>query len=326
MSEPTTLEEKKNNKNNSKKINWLSFGINFASSLFYLSSGIIVVSSISLYTALVAESKILSILPDDKISKRDVFTNITKIYSGFPPSIKNIYKTPLTIDADNNAFIKSNPILDKLLDTDFQLVHYLQEIIFSMINKNYSFINVLYGLAYKLPESVVLCVFMYLSPLIWFVMFFVNMVLAGFYHLYHLGDYFKTKSGEGKDAKWDGYKSYYSISSWFFIIVYAFFAMFPLIMTGLPGAVMLYSFLSPLFVEMTNKNTNKSYGFTDFVIDMLSYKRQVIMFLLSFTLLKVVYINLGIYNAMSCFVAIIGLALFTSIYSQYIPPCMTKRK
>ena len=326
MSEPTTLQEKKNNKNNSNKINWLSFGINFASSLFYLSSGIIVVSSISLYTALVAESKILSILPDDKISKRDIFTNITKIYSGFPPSIKNIYKTPLTVDGDTNAFIKSNPILDKLIDTDFQLVHYLQEIIFSMINKNYSFINILYGLAYKLPESFVFCVSMYLSPLIWFVMFFVNMVLAGFYHLYHLGDYFKTKSGEGKDAKWDGSKSYYSISSWFFIIIYASFAMFPLIMTGLPGAVVLYSFLSPLFVEMTNKNTNKSYGFTDFVIDMLSYKRQVIMFLLSLTLLKVVYINLGVYNAMSCFVAIVGLALFTSIYSQYIPPCITKRK
>jgi hypothetical protein len=326
MSEPTTLEEKKNNKNSSNKINWGAFGVNLASSLFYLSSGIIIVSSVSLYTALVAESNILSILPDDKISKRDIFTNITKIYSGFPPSIKNIYKTPLTVDADTNSFIKSNSILDKLLDTDFQLVHYLQEIIFSMINKNYSIINILYGLMYKLPESLVLWLSMYLSPLIWFLMFFVNMGLAGFYHLYHLGDYFKTKSGEGKDAKWNGFKSYYSISTWFFIIMYMMFAMFPLIMSALPGAVMLYSFLSPLWVEMTNKNTNKSYGFTDFLTDMISYKRQVIMWLISFTLLKVVYINLGVYNAMSCFVAIVGLALFTSIYSQYIPPCISKRK
>jgi hypothetical protein len=326
MSESTTLEEKKNNKNNSNKINWVSFGLNFASSLFYLTGGIIVISSVSLYTALVAESNILSILPDNKISKHDIFTNITKIYTGFPPSIKNIYKTPLTVDADNNDFIKSNSILDKLLDTDFQLVHYLQEIIFSMINKNYSIINILYGLAYKLPESLVFCVSMYISPLIWFLMFFVNIGLAAFYHLYHIGDYFNTKSGNGKDAKWNGFKSYYSVFSWFYIIMYAFFAMLPCIMSVLPIVVMLYSFLSPLWVEMTNKNTNKSFGFIDFLKDMLSYKRQVIMWLVSFILLKAVYINMGVYNTMTCFVAIVGLALFTSIYSQYIPPCITKRK
>lgn len=301
--------KKKNN------VNWVDFGLNLSSSLFWLLNGIFFVSTITLYTTLLAETKLLSLDKPSKIDYKEVVTHTVRVYSGLIPKLKNVYETKLTFDSKevydkltNNMFMK------QLNGSTFPLIHFLKEVLVSMIGNNYKIINAIYSMAYKLPESVVMCAFLYISPIIWFLMFLLNIVMAFFYHIVHFKEFF-TKYDEGSKK----FESSYSFMNWVIYFLYVFFLFLPIIMFGLPSISMLFTIIAPLFIYGVLSNNDKPYNFVQFLYDTLSYKRQVIMLLISYVVLKTVFVHLGTYNGIGCFSAMLFLFTFTKIYNQYIP-------
>jgi hypothetical protein len=73
------------------------------------------------------------------------------------------------------------------------------------------------------------------------------------------------------------------------------------------------------------KGSSSNYDFFQFLGNALSYKRQLIMWILSIVLLKVTASTLGMYPAVGCLAAILVLAGATSIFSKYIPACAMKK-
>lgn len=303
--------------------NWIEFGFNLSSSMFFLINGIVFIGSLSLYTTLIAQTNLLdlkfSAQNKGENKTENVVAHTTKIYSGFPPHLDKEIKTDLTLEQKSIDAMLDNKLINGLKKSNITIVHFIKEVLFSMISNNYMVINTVYGFLYNFSESITLCLSLYLTPFLWFIMFFVNILLAGIYHLINFKEYFASCFGEGNCS---GYS--YTPINFMITFSYALFFALPMILFVYPTITMLYSYLSPLLAVFSNKKTGKKYNFLEYAIDMISYKRQLIMWLISLTVVRVVYMSLGIYDAISCLISIIILATFTRIYSQYVPDCGKK--
>jgi hypothetical protein len=306
----TTSSKKKN------VVDWLGFGMNLSSSMFWLMNGIFMVSTITLYTTLLAETKMLSLDKAPKNISSEVITHTVRVYSGLIPKLKSVYETKLMFNSNEvHEKLTNNTLMKLMNESTFPLVNFLKEVLTGMINTNFKIINSIYSVAYKLPESVVMCLFLYLSPIIWILMFFLNILTAIIYHMVNFKDYFTEYNESTK--KFDS--GAYTISNFVITFMYVFFLFLPFVFFGLPLVSMLFTICAPLLIGCVNSNNDKKYNFIQFVYDMLSYKRQVIMLLVSYTLLKVVFSNLGTYNGIACFVALLFLFIFSKVFNQYIP-------
>jgi len=305
------------------KIDWVGFGFNLSSSMFFLINGIVFIGSLSLYTSLIAQTDLLdlniSTQNNGENKTANAIAHITRIYSGFPPHLDKEIKTELTLEQKSINAMLDNKLINGLKKSNITLVHFIKEVLFSMISNNYMVINTVYGMLYKIPESIALCLSLFITPLLWLIMFFINISMAGIYHIVHFKEYFASCSGEGNCGGYSFTPIHFMIS-----FSYALFFALPMILFVYPIIAIFYSYLSPLLVVFSNKKTGKKYNFLEYAIDMISYKRQLIMWLISLTVVRVVYMNLGIYDAISCLVSIIILAAFTRIYSQYVPDCGKK--
>ena len=301
-----------------KGIDWIGFGMNLSSSMFWLMSGIFMVSTITLYTTLLAETKLLSLDKAPKNITSEVVTHTVRVYAGLIPKLKSVYETKLAFTS-NDVYEKltNNTLMKMMNESTFPLVNFLKEVLMGMINTNFKIINSIYSVAYKLPESVVMCLFLYLSPIIWLLMFFLNILSAVIYHMVNFKDYFTEYNESTK--KFD--QGAYTITNFAITFMYVIFLFAPFVLFGLPGVSMLFTIFAPLLITGINTNNDKKYNFIQFVYDMLSYKRQVIMFLISFTLLKVVFSDLVTYNGIACSLALLFLFVFTKIFNQYVPEC-----
>lgn len=307
-------------------INWVDIGQKFSSSIFWLTGGILFISTITLYTTLLAETNMLSFTKKvDKIKNIVETHNVKNYGDGFLPKYMGSEKTPIRFNQDDVVdALSNNTFMNILNESTIPLVHFLKLILTSMINNNWTMITSLYGVAYKLPESFVMCAFMYITPFIWFIMFFINIFMAFVYHIINFKQFFSVYTPDSKPPVFT--QTFSSISNWCMCFVYMIFLMFPLVVIGLPLISMAYSILAPLLIPCETEHNSKSYDFAKFVYDLILYKRQVIMLLVSFVLLKVIYANIGTTEAMSCFAAIIFLMTFTKLYSQYIPDFKKKHK
>ena len=302
---------------NNKSINWIEFGFNLSSSLFFLMTGILVISSMSLYTAKVAASGALSGSPPT-----NVFTNVINETSGFPPKAGKTYKMEIGFDTtptfSEQPWVKKieNFIINEL--SILPIIYYLFKIIIDVIEMHITVIEKVYTQVNKLPESVIMCLFLFLSPIFWFIMFFVNFIIIGVHHVINIKHAFTDPSKKGNEPSW------INPIYWCVFIFYSIFMMFPFQIFEIGPLIMLCSYFYPLFVTGYSVKNSRSYNFFTSIVDMCMYKRQVILWLISLTFLRCVIMNLDIYNAVGCGIAIIGLAAFSNIYSQYMPPCLTK--
>ena len=184
------------------KIDWVSFGFSLSSSMFFLINGIVFIGSLSLYTSLIAQTDLLD-LKFSTQNKGDDYTNktatsvahITRIYSGFPPHLDKEIKTEFTLEQKSIDAMLDNKLINGFKKSNITIVHFMKEILFSMISNNYMVINVVYGMLYKIPESIALCLSLFLTPLLWFIMFFINIPMAGIYHIVHFKEYFASFLG-----------------------------------------------------------------------------------------------------------------------------------
>jgi hypothetical protein len=304
-------------------INWVDIGNKFTSSMFWLSTGILFISTITLYTTLLAETNMLSFTKKSDKTKSIVETHNVKIYGDWF-KYTGSEKTPLRFNEDDVVdTLSNNKFMNLLNESTYPLINFLKIILKSMISNNWTMITSIFGPAYSLPESLVMCLFIYITPFIWMIMFFINIFMAFVYHIIHFKQFFTAYTPDSKPPIFT--QSFSTLSNWFIYIVYMIFLMVPLVMIGLPVISMSYSILTPLLIPCETEHNSKSYDFKKFIYDLIVYKRQVIMLLVSFTLLNVIYTNIGTTEAISCFGAIAFLMVFTKLYSQYIPDPKSKK-
>lgn len=305
-------------------IDWIDIGKKLSSNIYWLSIGILIVSSITLYTTLLAETNMLGFTKKgDKIKNIVEAHNVRDYGSGFLPKYQGSEKTPIRFNQDDVInTLTDNTFMNLLNDSTFPLIHFLKLVLTSMISNNWTIITTLFGAAYKLPESLVMIFFMYVTPFIWFIMFFINILMAFIYHIIHFKQFFTTYDVDSKPPTFT--QTFSSFTNWFIYFIYVIFLLFPLVVIGLPFISMMYSIITPLLIPCETNHNSKSYDFLKFVYDFIVYKRQVIMLLISFTLLNVIYTNIGTTEAISCLGAIVFLMTFTKLYSQYIPDAKSK--
>jgi hypothetical protein len=305
-------------------INWVDIGKKLSSNMFWLSGGILIISSITLYTTLLAETKMLSFTTKTGEIKNIVQTHNVRDYgSGFLPKYQGSDKTPVEFNqGDVVDALTNNTFMNLLNESKFSLIHFLKLVLTSMISNNWTMITSIFGLAYKLPESLVMIASMYVTPFVWFIMFFINIFMAFIYHIIHFKQFFTTYDVDSNPPTFT--QTFSSFTNWFIYFIYVIFLLFPMVVIGLPIISMTYSILAPLLIPCETQHNNKSYDFSKFVYDFIVYKRQVIMLLISFTLLNTIYTNIGTTEAISCLLAILFLMTFTKLYSPYIPDSKSK--
>lgn len=288
-------------------------------SYFLLSTGFII-GAISLYITKIVDTKMLAVgVVQPTIAKATVDMNIVNIYSGwFPPVLTKMYKSEYIFDSKTvNEQLSNNFVFKFLNKTNVSVLHYVKEVLFSMINTNYAIINIVYGFGNLLPESLTMFLYAFITPLLMFAMLFLNIFIGFVCHIMNIPEMFKTSS-DGK--AWSG-PNYANPSSLLSMWVYTMFMAFFSIVFTFPFIVTAFSFLSPLLVAGENHKNHEKYNYMEFFLDLISYKRQQLVWIISYIFLNCTLAFMGKSSMFGILFAICGLAFFTKIYSKYIPEC-----
>jgi phosphotransferase system glucose/maltose/N-acetylglucosamine-specific IIC component len=83
--------------------------------------------------------------------------------------------------------------------------------------------------------------------------------------------------------------------------------------------VSLFCAIFPLFMKSKNSQTGKSYGVFETIKNVLKFKLNIIMILISLYIILSASSNFGGYAAFVAIVACIILYFFSSVYHQYTP-------
>lgn len=305
-----------------KAVPFIEFGHSISYNLIILTLGIMLFSIPALYTSLIATAGGMSV---DELTastgKVDVVAHVIKVFEGWvPPKLVVKHETHIKFDTSSHDY--ANEKLRTLFPTSIPFGYFMYSVLKSTINANYSISMGLHKMFYKLPESMTFLLAIGLMPLFYLMMFFVNIGLAGIFHLYHFKKYFVSCVKDPTDASKCTESDDYGPISWIALFVYGMFGFFPCVLFGIPALTIAYCHITPLLVNSKLAKGGGNYDFFQFLSSTLSYKRQLIMWIISAVLLKVVASTLGIYQAGGCLMAILFLAGLTRIYSKYIPDCI----
>ena len=303
---------------------WVEFGTLLILELFYLSVGIILLSSTALYTSLVADAGGMTVeeLSASNIGKPDEIAHIVNVFEGyFPPKMVTKHETHIRFDASSHDYISEQ--FREMFPTNIPLGYFLFSVIKSVINTDYLISMGVHRALYKLPESMTFCLALWILPIMYIIIYFINIPLAMGYHLYHFKKYFISCLKDPLNPTNPcTEKEDYGIVSWVCLYFYGMFGFLLSTLFFIPVFSVLYCYITPLLVNSKlTKGDTPNYSFLPFIVNVLSYKRQLIMWLISIMLVKITYISFGAYNAGGCLAAIAFLAIFTGVYSKYIPEC-----
>jgi len=316
-----------NSRRANKTVPFVEFGHSLSSNLIMLSVGIFLFSIPALYTSLIAGAGGMSVdeLTATTVGKADMITHVVKIFEGwFPPKLTTKHETHIKFDGSCHDY--ANEKFRTIFPTSIPFGYFMYSVLKSTININYSASMGLHKMFYKLPESFTFILSIIVMPLFYVMMFFINIGLSGIMHLYHFKKYFVSCVKDEKDPSKCVESMDYGPISWIALFIYGMFGFIPSVMFIIPAFTIAYCHISPLLVSSRlAKGSNLNYDFFQFMGNVLSYKRQLIMWMVSLLLLKVIASTLGGYEAVGCFLAILCLSAVSRIYSKYIPECAVKK-
>lgn len=309
-----------------KPVPLIEFGHSLTSDLIMVSLAVILFGIPALYTSMIADAGGMTVDSFDAttVGKPDKIAHVVKIFEGWaPPKLVTKHETHIKFDSSSHDYL--NEKFRTLFPTQLPFGYFMYSVLKSTININYSIILGLHKLFYKLPESFTMVLAMILVPLLYFALYFLNMPLSAAMHIYHFKKYFISCVKDENDPSTCTESPDYGPVSWVMLFAYGFFGFLPSVMFIIPILTIIYCHISPLLVSCKLAKGNSHYDFFQFLGSVLSYKRQLIMWILSIVLLKVTVSTLGMYPAIGCFGAILVLAGATSIFSKYIPACAIKK-
>ncbi len=305
-----------------KTLPFVNFGQSLSYNLILLSMATMIFSIPALYTSLIANAGGMSVdaLTASTVGKADEIAHVVKVFEGFfPPKLITKHETHIKFDSSSHDY--ANEKFRTIFPTSIPIGYFIYSVLKSMIDSNYSMTMGLHKMFYKLPESLTFVLAMIIMPIYYLIMFFINIPLAVIFHLYHFKKYFvscaKDPSNPSKCTESDDYGPV----SWIGLFGYGIFGFIPAVLFGIPVLTIAYCYITPLLVS-SKLAKGGEYDFFQFLGATLSYKRQLIMWILSLVLLKVVASTLGPYQAGGCLMAILFLAGLTKVYSKYIPDCV----
>ena len=342
MSEPNTIDTKKiengTNTSSETKADYAGFFSNIALSVIVnrIFITFLLLGSIGLYTCKVAQA---NILPDNmeyvplgnklsQIEQIPINANIIKEYGigglgwliGEKP--KKIWSTKIIFDKDQFSetsiisFLKSFQTKPK---TASFLGLYVSNVILSIISINNLFINKIYSIANEfLPESIIILLFPFVFVLLFVSFFLLNIGLCFFFQVKYWNDFFMDKNVKDNIVNWREPFTYLRPWRAFLLFLYFIFLFFPFALMS-PFVLILFSFLAPLFCVGENQTTKQPYNFATFIKDVLLYKSQLFLIILSLGLIMDSNKYLGSNSLIGCVVGILIVFFGLHLYNQYIP-------
>lgn len=330
----SSIDEKKKEKNNETTNDMANKNLTLiatvASQLIHL--GIIIVFGTGmLYTCRGAQTNLFptcadfapytDVIPTFSIPYVETNVNITKGENGNT-------STKMTFDINENMKMISNGsffswfrnLTEGPGSNQFKL--YLGSIMQSVLAFNFTILNSLYQTCNRvLPEILIILLLPYIT-------FFVYLFLGCadfFYFLYLIfAKLFvfcgiKKETGNPDKTTWEHPEgAIWSIGNWWKIVAACFFYWVPLLITipFIPIAI-FYSFFFPLFLKTNVKD--KKYGPISLFKDVLKFKRNIFMFILSFFLISDMSSIFGAAAAVGSVIICVGLYFFTGIFHRYEP-------
>lgn len=309
-----------------KTMPYVNFGQSLSLNLIGVSLAMMFFSIPALYTSLIANAGGMSVdaLTASTVGKAPEVAHVIKVFDGwFPPKLIVKHETQIKFDSSSHDY--ANEKFRTIFPTSIPFGYFIYSVLKSMIDANYSMSMGLHKMFYKLPESATFVLAMGIMPLFYLMMFFINILMAGIFHLYHFKKYFVSCVKDPSDLSKCTESDDYGPVSWICLFVYGIFGFIPAVIFGIPILTIIYCYFTPLLVS-SKLAKGGAYDFFQFLGSTLSYKRQLIMWIISLVLLKVVGSTLGPYQAGGCLMAILFLAGLTRVYSKYIPDCVNKTK
>ena len=196
---------------------------------------------------------------------------------------------------------------------------YIRDILFNMISNNNWMINKMYSvLNESLSESIIVFLYPFLMGIIYFTLFFTNFCLSFYYQLKYWKDFFMDKHIKKDEVEWHEPFTYLRPLRSFLFFLYLIFFFFPMVCL-LPIGMTLYTFLSPLFITGKVENTNTKVNFISFMKDVVLYKSQMFLVLLTFGLISQSGKSLGTNGMVGALVGTAIVFFMLNLYNPYIP-------
>jgi hypothetical protein len=140
---------------------------------------------------------------------------------------------------------------------------------------------------------------------------------SAIYHISHISQLFRTTS-EQNDKQWEPMAniSFLRIKNILLFLLMLWPIMFSILI--ITPFIMIYGLIAPLFATYKIKQTNKTYGVFDFIIDTFVYKKFFFLILATISLFKNGVKNLGPNSVIGIIIAII-FAYFMGLYKNEMP-------
>jgi hypothetical protein len=350
--QPTHIEQKKQDKNTGSQVGSQAgdFFTNLLSNLKNLCF-VLLVGGIVLYGARVSQA---NILPTDyncfpytdvepTIGKAIINTDIVKSKELGEISTKLIF--PFDADHVNRnvqkeGFISYFKNLKQSKDSN-TLYLYISTIIHSLLSVNISLFNTVYNMMNSnLTETIII----FLSPIVMLIMFMLLFFGNSFYlvylFLYNTCLFYSTKTVDPstEKASWEQKEAdsmwtfgMFFFGNWWKSILIIIGVLFFLSTIGgfllpiLSMFAVLYSFLLPVFMEAElynpdNPSKKTPYTFKTAFMNILKYKMNIIMYIISFIVISNAFSTLSIYAGVMAIIVCILLYFFKpQIYQPYVP-------
>lgn len=297
-----------------------------------------VIGSLGLYTCKVAQA---NVLPDNidyapfgtkhpKVETIPININVVKEYGfhGFGwmfGSKPKVMSTKIVFDGESVikdyeqggiGFINSFKT-DPKRASYFGL--YMRDVIFSIICKDNLITNTIYGKMNEfLSESAILILYPFLVGIIYFTLFFSNFCLSFFYQIKFWTDFFMDKQVKKDDVEWTKPFTYLRPIRSFVFFLYMIFLFFPMVFL-LPIVLTLYSMFSPMGITGKTEENKSQVNFMNFMKDVLLFKSQLFLVILTFGLIMQSAKSLGTNGLIGSLVGTTIVFFILNLYNQYIP-------
>ena len=301
-SSSTSTSDSTSAKKDKMHTDYIGFTISAVTNFLCILIFFVIFGSISLYTCKVAQSNILPsdirFSPFTNISRQfsypdEVSINPVKVYDNYWFQLlgifeSGVYSTKVKFDEDKNYNTKSKfsfiEFLNSMSRANF-FGHFVRDICANMISNMNLWMNTFYQIINQyLPESLIIVFFPIFSMILAPVLAIGSFLLAGFYNVWYIRDFFQYKTRENK---WEDPFTYIQPIRIWFLCMYFFFLWLPF-MILVPPIITFYVTFVPLFITCETTSTNapkKTIGLIDFMMNTLKYKSQLYIILTSLVLL-----------------------------------------
>lgn len=308
--------------------------LNFAKSTFkqLISIGIqIIIGSIVLYSCKVAQTNLLptcsSAAPYTNVPSQlqDILVDINVVKTS-----KGDFSTKLHFPVDENLTKVNVGILGYLRNmiygpktNVFNL--YIASTLQSVISLNFNMINTIYNfLNSNIYETIIILFGGYVAFFLFFIMLLINGIYLSILWFYNISLLFSEKTDNGTSTSWtDG--AMWGILSWYwaifyiFIFIIAFFIVGGLIISLLSFILPIFCLLYPTFMTSRYPDTNKIYGMVETIKNVVKFKMNIILMLVSLYVVLNANTNFGSYATLVAILACGLLLVFSNVYKSYTP-------